>query len=107
MKVEDFRMSNLGQKKVVNMIESQKCTLFLICGNKFGDFIVESYDDVSICGTFTRGRCISYDGLPTIPLYEIDKSEAYYICCEKDSKELYEALKNWVKTNEFKKWLDE
>ena len=38
---------------------------------------------------------------------EIDKAEAYYICCENDSKELYETLKNWVKTNEFKKWLDE
>lgn len=107
MKLEHFRLSNLGQEKVVNLIGSQKCVLFLIRANKFADFYVESYDDVSICSTFTRGKCISYDGLPTIPLYEIDKTEAYYICEEKDSKELYEALKNWIETDEFKKWLDE
>lgn len=95
-KIEDYRLSDLGAEKVEKLITEKKCTLFIVEKNEFGDVTIATKNNVSICGTFMRGKCIVYDGLPSVSLNEVKDCNWYFICEKGESKELYDSIKLWI-----------
>lgn len=98
MKIEDYRLSDLGSDKVEKLIKENKCTIFEVHRNRFGEVVIHSNDDVCICGTHMYGKCIQYDGLPTIPFYQIKDHHWHFICKKSESRRVYKFIKEWVKT---------
>lgn len=98
MKIEDYRLSDLGSDKVEKLIKENECTIFEVVRNRFGDIVVNTKDDVCTCGSIIYGKCIQYDGLPTIPFSQIKDHLWRFICKKKESREVYNFIKEWLKT---------
>ena len=92
MDIENFRLSNLTEKEVTDYINGGDCVILECYGN--GTMQIKTHTGVRLCGTFTRGKCIQYDGLPTIPISEFKKYDSFFLCktynADSLSKELVE-----------------
>ena len=92
MNIGNYKLSNLSAENVEATINSGDCCLIEAGLTSDGLFSISECHDVNICGTFMRGKCIAYDGLPTIPLRDIHEYEIFYLCKKSEKKELWDAL---------------
>ena len=96
MNIENFRLSNLTEKQVIDYINEGKCVIIECHVRRDSNLVdIKHHTGVSLCGTFTRGKCIEYDGLPTVPLSEISEYEALFLCKECNANNLANELINY------------
>jgi hypothetical protein len=95
MNIENFRLSNLTETQVTYYINEGKCVV-IECHVRNGTNLVniKHHIGVRLCGTFTRGKCIEYDGLPTIPINDIKEYEAFFLCKTYNANNLAKELIN-------------
>ena len=95
MNIEDFRLSNLTEKQVTDYINEGNCVV-IECHVRIGCNLVDikHHTDVCFCGTFTRGKCIEYDGLPTVPMSEFKEYKSLFLCKEYNANNIAKELIN-------------
>ena len=95
MDIENFRLSNLSEKQVINYINEGNCVLIECHVRKSSNIVdIKHHTNVCFCGTFTQGKCIECDGLPTIPLKDINEYETLFLCKEYNANYLAKELIN-------------